>query len=152
MRRGTTAGALTFGLKFYLKISALRYELDFKFKRSRRFKTATVKFYRTLDFLARYLYLVLGICNKILALFSFINFRIFLKSLSESKFFAYCTSTSPQLCISATIRSTSYLLKLGSPGAGGLRSTIIACVWLVFKMPKERRSSCFFPALASSIA
>jgi len=60
-----------------------------KFKRSRRFKTAAVKFYRTLGFWARYLHLILGICDKILALFSFINFRIFLKSPSESKFFKY---------------------------------------------------------------
>ena len=89
MRRGTTVRALTFGLKFYLKISALPCGPASKFKRSRRFKTAAVKFYRTLGFSARYLHLILGICGKILALFSFINFRIFLKSLSESKFFKY---------------------------------------------------------------
>jgi hypothetical protein len=89
MRRGTTARALTFGLKIYLKILALRYEPSLKFKSSCCFKTAAVKFYRTLGFSARYLYLIFGICNKILALFSFINFRIFLKSLSESKFFKY---------------------------------------------------------------
>ena len=52
MRRGETAGALMFGLKFYLKILALRCEPASKFKRSRRFKTAAVKFYRTLGFWA----------------------------------------------------------------------------------------------------
>ena len=67
MRRGTTTRALTFGLKFYLKISALRYRFAYKFKRSRRFKTAAIKFYRTLGFSARYLHLILGICDKILA-------------------------------------------------------------------------------------
>ena len=89
MRRGTTTRALMYGLKFYLKISSASLRRVSKFKRSRRFKTATVKFYRTLDFSAHYLHLILGIWDKILALFSFINFRIFLKSLSESKFFKY---------------------------------------------------------------
>ena len=67
MRRGTTARALTFGLKFYLKISELRCRPASKFKHSRRFKTAVVKFYRTLGFSAHYLHLILGICDKILA-------------------------------------------------------------------------------------
>ncbi|EEV18079.1 hypothetical protein CAMGR0001_0834 [Campylobacter gracilis RM3268] len=38
-----------------------------KFKSSRRFKTAAVKFYRALGFSAHYMHLILGICDKILA-------------------------------------------------------------------------------------
>jgi hypothetical protein len=51
----------------WIKILALRYRFAYKFKRSRRFKTAAIKFYRTLGFSARYLHLILGICDKILA-------------------------------------------------------------------------------------